>query len=634
MTTARRTLASFAGPVVRVKPAEAAWVRPAFLGMTLLAAFVYLWNLTISGFGNEYYAMAAQAGAQSWTAWFFGSLDAANFITLDKPPLTTMVMGLSVRLLGLGSLSVLLPQALIGIATVALLWVVVRRSFGPVAATIAGLVMALTPVATLIFRYDNPDALLTFLLVASAGTLLTAIESGRRRWLVATGALVGAAFLTKFLQGPMVLPGFALTYLVAARGSVRRRIADVVGLCLVTFAASAWWVAIVQAIPASSRPYVGGSTTDSVLDLLFGYDGLGRILGRSGSSGASTSLAQATTTNGSGGGPGGVPGLFRMLNDRFAGGIAWLLPYSLVALAAGLVLRARAGLQDRSDRRIAGYLLWGTWLLAHIAVFSFMSGTIHAYYPVVMAPALAALVGAGTVDLWALRSRHRFGGVPLAAMLLGSALVAALLLDRTPDFLPGLGIVIVTVAAAAAIVIAAPADSIDRRITLAAAALGLVALLAAPAAYSAVTMTSAYSGGDPQIGPAVAGYGGGPGGGGQDGAGTSQDVIDYLVANRGSAHWLVAVASANVGAPIQLATGIPVMAVGGFKGDDATALTLDQLKAYVASGELRFIAADTASAGGSIPGARAAWIGSACTAVTIDGSTTGIYDCQGAEAGT
>ena len=162
--TSRPTPAGIVRLPARGPAGDAAWARPAFLGVTLLAAFVYLWNLTISGFANDYYAMAAQAGSQSWSAWFFGSLDASNLITLDKPPLTTMLMGLSVRLLGLSSLSILLPQALLGIATVALLWVVVRRSFGPVAATIAGLVMALTPVAALVFGYDNPDALLTFLL--------------------------------------------------------------------------------------------------------------------------------------------------------------------------------------------------------------------------------------------------------------------------------------------------------------------------------------------------------------------------------------------------------------------------------------------------------------------------------------
>ena len=619
---------------------DAACVRPAFLSVTLLAAFIYLWNLTISGWANDYYAMAAQAASQSWSAWFFGSLDASNFITLDKPPFTTMLMGLSARLLGLSSWSILLPQALLGIATVALLWVVVRRSFGPVAATIAGLVMALTPVAALIFRYDNPEALLTFLLVAAAGTLLAAIETGRRHWLLATGALVGAAFLTKYLQGPMILPAFALTYLVAARGSLRRRVIEVVGLCLVTLVASGWWVAIVELIPASSRPYIGGSTNNSVLDVLFGYDGLGRIFGRSGFLGGlvGTSQQGVGASGNAVSGPGGAVGLLRMFNSQFAGGIAWFLPFSLVSLVAGLALRARAGRRDRSDRRLTGYLLWGSWLLLHTIVFSFMSGTIHSYYPVVMAPAIAALVGAGTVELWGLRSRFRFGGLPLAATVVASAAVASVLLDRTADFLPGLGIAIVSLSIAAAILIVAPAALSDRRVTLAAATVGLVALLLAPAAYSAATMATAYSGGDPHLGPAVDGPGGGQGQGGQaeggqGGVGMSRDVIDYLVANRGNARWLVAVASANVGASIQLSTEIPVMAMGGFKGDDTTALTLDELKAYVAAGELRFVTADNGGGSGGGASDRAAWITSACMAVTISGSATGIYDCQDAATG-
>ena len=664
MTSADRDLAPVARPAVPSRVTDDAWVRPAFLGIVALAAFVYLRDLTISGFGNEYYAMAAQAGSQSWSAWFFGSLDASSFITLDKPPLTTMLIGLSVRVLGLSPLAVMLPQAFLGIATVALLLVVVRRSFGPVAATIAGVVMALTPVAALIFRYDNPDAVLTFLLVAAAGTLLSAIESGRRRWLVAAGALVGAAFLTKFLQAPMVLPGFALTYLVAARGSARRRVADICVFGLAALVASAWWVVIVEIIPAPSRPYVGGSSTDSVVDLIFGGDGFGRLLGRSAAPGPAASQVVTAAADASGSGPGGVPGLLRMFNDRFAGGIAWLLPFALVSLVVGVVARWRAVLRDRHDSRFAGYLLWGSWLLVHLLVFSFMSGTIHEYYTVVIAPAVAALVGAGTVEMWGLRSRYRFGGLVLAGTLVGSAIVAVALLGRVPDFLPGLGMGIVGVTAGAAIVVAAPADLIDRRIAFGAIAVGLVALLAAPTVYTAVTVGTAYSGGDPHIGPAgnaQAGGGGGgaqPGGRGQGGgpgqpgptggqggpaasrpqggqfdSGMSQALIDYLVAQRGSARWLVAVNSANVGAPIQLATGIPVMAVGGFKGDDATTLTLAQLKAYVAAGDLRFVAADLGGGQGDAVRARAAWITASCAPVTLAGSVTGVYDCRGPTAG-
>src|SRR4051812_22118571 len=195
---------------------RAAWAVPAMLGVLGLAAIVYFWDLRISGYANTYYAMAAQAASQSWTAWLFGSLDTGNFITLDKPPFATMVMGLSVRLFGLSSWSILLPQALAGVATVGTLMLTVRRGLGDAAAVIAGLVAALTPAAVLIFRFDDPDAVLTLLLVAAAYALMRAIASGAHRWVILAGVLIGFAFLTKYLQAYLVLPAFAVTYAVAA----------------------------------------------------------------------------------------------------------------------------------------------------------------------------------------------------------------------------------------------------------------------------------------------------------------------------------------------------------------------------------------------------------------------------------
>ena len=229
----RVSLRAAATRFVRGRADDAAWVRPAFIGVTALAAVLYLWNLTVSGYANTYYAMAAQAASQSWSAWFFGSLDAANFITVDKPPLATMLLGLSVRLLGLNSWSILLPQALLGVATVALLFVVVRRAFGPVAAVIAAVVAALTPAAVLIFRYDNPDALLTFLFLAAAWATQRALIDGRTRWLLMVGVFVGLAFNTKFLQGYLVVPALGLVYLVAGPPRILNRMGQLqLAFCL------------------------------------------------------------------------------------------------------------------------------------------------------------------------------------------------------------------------------------------------------------------------------------------------------------------------------------------------------------------------------------------------------------------
>ena len=365
------------------------------LGLAVLSAVLYLWNLTSSGFANSYYSAAALAASQSWSAWFFGSLDAGNFITVDKPPLATMLMGLSVRLFGLSSAGILVPEALLGVGSVVLLFVIVRRQFGVPAGTVAGLAFAVTPVAALMFRYNHPDALLTFLMLASAYGVQRAIENGRHRWLALAGIALGLAFLTKYLQGFLVGPALALAYVVAANSSLRRRVAGIVVMAAATFATAAAWVAAVTLTPADLRPFIGGSTNNSVLDLIFGYDGLGRIFG---------AAAGAAGVRGGQGGANfsGTPGVLRLFNSEFGGQIAWILPAAVLALIGGLWLTRHA---PRTDVRRAGYLLWGSWIFIHAVVFSFMSGIVHSYYAVAIAPAIAALLGAGVAALWQHRER-------------------------------------------------------------------------------------------------------------------------------------------------------------------------------------------------------------------------------------
>src|SRR6185369_699009 len=317
-------------------------------------------------------------------------------------------------------------------------YLAVRRSFGPTAALLAGVLMAVTPVAVLIFRYDNPDALLTFLMVTAAWALGRGLEHGRLRWAILAATLVGAAFLTKYLQAYLVLPAFALVWLVSAPISLRRRLGGLLAAGFTVAIASGWWVAIVELLPASARPYIGGSTTNSALELLLGYDGLGRIFGggRGLPGGGLGSPADGLAFNNpiGRGGPsfGGDPGLLRLFNDQFGGQVAWLLPAAVLALAVGLIAYRRAA---RTDRRLAGYLLWGGWLTVTAGVFSFMSGIIHPYYTVALVPAIAALVGGAASELWSRRSvASRVAGPVLGLGVLGSGIAAWLLLERTPDF--------------------------------------------------------------------------------------------------------------------------------------------------------------------------------------------------------
>src|SRR5262245_26503138 len=196
-------------------------------GLALLlaaAAALYLWGLGESGWANSYYSAAAQAGSESWKAFFFGSSDAGNSITVDKTPASLWLMALSVRVFGLSSWSILIPQALAGVAAVGVLYATVRRWFGAGAGLLAGAVLALTPVAVLMFRFNNPDALLVLLLVGAAYACVRAVEKASPRWLALAGALVGFGFLTKMLQALLVVPALALSYLVTAPTSLRRRI--------------------------------------------------------------------------------------------------------------------------------------------------------------------------------------------------------------------------------------------------------------------------------------------------------------------------------------------------------------------------------------------------------------------------
>ena len=284
--------------LMRGRAADPAWVRPALLALLAATAVLYLASLSINGWANGFYAAAVQAGTKSWKAFFFGSFDASSFITVDKTPASLWVMEISARIFGLNSWSLLVPQALEGVATVGVLYATVRRWSGPAAGLIAGAALAVTPVATLMFRYDNPDALLVLLLVLAAYATTRALESGRTRWLGAGGALLGFGFLTKMLQAFLVLPVFALVYLIAGPPRLGRRIWQLLvgGATLVV--AGGWWVAAVMLTPAADRPYVGGSTSNNILQLTFGYNGLGRLTGNeTGSVGPTTRVRPVDPPN-------------------------------------------------------------------------------------------------------------------------------------------------------------------------------------------------------------------------------------------------------------------------------------------------------------------------------------------------
>ena len=504
--------------LVRGPSADPQWARPALLGLLVATALLYLWVLSRNGYANDFYAAAVQAGTKSWKAFFFGSFDSSNFITVDKTPASLWVDEIVARVFGFNSWTLLAPQAVEGVASVLLLYSAVRRWFGPAAGLIAGAVLAFTPAATLMFRFNNPDALLVLLMTAAGYAVQRAIERDRTRWLVFAGLLLGFAFLTKMAQAFLVLPGFGVAYLWAGPARLGRRIWQLLAALGGVIVGAGWWIVIAQLTPAADRPYFGGSTDNNIIELALGYNGFGRLDG-------------SETGSIGGGGFGGSTGIFRLFQSEFGGQVSWLIPAALISLGALIWISRR---QPRTSRVRAFALLWGGWLLVTGVVFSYMQGIIHPYYMVALAPAIGALVGVGAIAL--LQSGVTVVGRAVAAVgLLVTGVWAYELLNRTPGWLPWLRWTVLLAAVLGAVsVFALPGllrSDLNRRATqggrrrapalvYAPLALALVAGLGGPLAYSLDTANSTHTGSIPSAGPTVAGsFGGGGAPGGPGGAG-------------------------------------------------------------------------------------------------------------------
>ncbi|NDU77899.1 glycosyl transferase family 39 [Actinomadura sp. DSM 109109] len=492
------------------------WARPALWAVLIAATALYAWKLPDAGDANAYYSAAVKSGTQSWKAFFFGSLDAGSYITVDKPPMALWAMGLTARAIGYGTWSLLLPQVAAGTAAVAVLYAAVRRPFGHAAALTAAAVLALTPITVAINRDNNPDTLLVLFLVTAAWACQRAVRTGRAAPLMLAAFLIGCGFNTKMLQAYLAVPALALAYLAAARPGPARRVGHLLAAGAVLAASSLWWTLLVDAVPARSRPYIGGSTDGTAWDLVIGYNGLGRILGQGGGPGGRGGP-------GGGGGFGGQPGAGRLFNDILGGQISWLIPFAVLALAAGLVLLRR---RPRTDPARAALLLWGGWLAVHYAVFSFAQGTFHPYYATAMAPAIAALTGAGAVLLTRARRRSRAWAFALPAGVAATGAWAFTLLDRTPSWNPWLRWAVAAAAALATTALATTAltaaavtagraggttGRAGTRATTAALALAALACLAGPGAYAVSAASTVPNATNPLAGPATGGGFGPPG---------------------------------------------------------------------------------------------------------------------------
>ena len=622
--------------------------RPELAALLVLAGVLNLWALGRNGWANEYYSAAVRSMASSWHAFLYGSFDQAGVMTVDKPPLASWVQVAFVKIFGFHSLSLLVPQALMGIASVTLVYELVRRRFGRAAGFVAGLVLATTPITVAISRHNNPDALLILCCVAALWFVVRALEDGRTRWLILSGVCVGLGFETKMAAALLVVPAIAAAYLwVAPRGHLKA-IGQLFAGGAAMVAVGMAWPLLFLLTPAADRPWVSGTSDNSILSLMVGYNGLGRVDGQAG---GPQSFGGGGGPGGGGGGAGSVfggdTGPFRLLGASLGGQAGWILGFAAVGGIAILV----ASRLRRRDARTGWLIAVGGAFATTAVTFSYAKGIFHPYYVSLLAPFSAALVGAGAGYL---RSGDRlariFGPLAVAAGVATTLAVIAST-DGAPDWVQQI-LLPVGVLAAAALLLKVPT-----RVRVVALAAVLGALLLAPATWAVQTLGHATSGTFPAGGPSAQGFGG-PGGGGPGGGfgaggrfappgagagggpfggdSTALDAaVTYAKAHGGGT---IAVSSQQGAAGTIIDSGANVVALGGFSGRESE-VSVVWLADAVRAGNIRWVLTDGSGGGfGGNDGRTGsstvmAAVAQTCTPVSTASSsstaTSGLYDCQG-----
>jgi 4-amino-4-deoxy-L-arabinose transferase-like glycosyltransferase len=551
------------------------WDRTGLAVLLVGTAVMYLWNITVNGMGNQFYAGAAQAGSTNWEALLFGSLDPENFITVDKPPVSQWVMGLSGQIFGFSSASMLIPEALMAVATVALLYGAVARISTPRTGLLAGAAFALTPVAALMFRFNNPDAVMVLLMMAAAYCTIRSVQQASAKWIVLAGVALGFAFLAKMLEGLMVMPAIGLAYLVAAPTPLSRRLLHLLASLVGFLVSAGWFVVLTLWWPASSRPYIAGSSDNNFMNLVLGYNGFARVLGRNHQS-FQGSGPRIGAQSGLGGFGNQSEGVSRLFSGEFGFEIGWLIPAALLGMVLVIISRGRA---PRTDLVRAGAILFGGWMVVDGVVLSFMHGRVHPYYCLSLAPAVAGMFALGVHEMWRRRTT-KFGRIGLGAMLLVTGGWSWWLLHRDSAWLPALRWTILALTIAATVgLVAAFMLRAHGHYVRAALISGVLVALAGSAAYAIATITQPHSGGGPLVGPPTAESN-------RHGAWASGQDSDspQLDAMLSAAHtdWSGAIARSSAAAGLELKTHTAVMAIGGFSGTDPVP-TLGQFQQYVAA---------------------------------------------------
>jgi 4-amino-4-deoxy-L-arabinose transferase-like glycosyltransferase len=626
----------------------------------MVAAGLRLWRLDQNGFGNGYYAAAVRSMLASWSNFFFGSFDPLGFVTVDKPPVALWIQAASAWLLGFHGWSILLPQAMMGVASVVLVYHLVRRVFGAGAGLLAALILAITPIGVAMDRDNLPDPALVLILLLAAWALTRAVETGRLGPLLVSTALVGLGFETKMLAAFVVLPTFYLVYLLAAPIGRRLRLAHLAIATAVLVATSLAWPIAVELTPKSRRPYIGGSANNSAMELALGYNGLARVMGMGGRFGppgprgpfagpppadgarpgdpanaaepkdAGPDEADAEAfpppppggpggfPPGGPGGPGGMPGfggqpgLLRFTLPLMAGQITWLFPLAIIGTIAAAI---RAPRRWPLGTEHAAILLWSGWFATHWVVFSFARGIFHEYYTYVMGAPVAAMAAIGTLALLGESRASGWRSLLLPATLMLTAAWQAFVVSRSPDWGRWLMPIVLGGASLGAAGLLTgrwlSARWGDIPWARSAVALGLFSLLIAPAAWSMTPVLAKGTSMMPTADPSLVTGRGGPGGMPMgpppfemDARGTEK-LIAFLRANHHNERILLAAPGSMEVSSIIAETGDPVISLGGFMGGDPV-IPKEEFVRMVEDGELRFVLIGPGPGGGGFgpPGGR------------------------------
>ena len=556
--------------------------RLCLIAILAITAILYSWNLDKNGWANPYYSAAAQAGATDWKAWFFGSADLGNLITIDKTPLSVWVMGLSVRVFGLSSWSILLPQVLMGIATSWLIYRIIRTGQGAGAALFGTILYSSIPVVALMSRFNNPEPLMGLLVVAAAYFIVKATAEDRFHWYLLAGAALGFAFMAKQAQGLLILPAIVAVVLLTGSGPLRRKITGLAGATAAMVATGGWWILVVELWPANDRPYVGGSSGNSVLQLTTSYNGVQRFSRFTNQDGVTApaepqSILEVLRA-----------GLGRLFNADFAQEAAWFI---FPALACAVLLVVLKDPTNRSKPSPAA-LLGAIWLFTVFGVLTFAGTMVHTYYTYSLAAPMALVIPMGFTLLATARARpvSRLIG---SVVILASAYLASRIMEYSDGWPPGLQFAIVAVGVLASVVWWMP--SVKRRSVVLLPV--VVSLLIGPVVTNLHSVNTPQGGTNPLSGPPSMIEGSlskkfEAARGGRDlrtlhlafGAPPDPDLVQLLRMDSGP-RWAAVTVTAQNAALYQLESRRPVAALGGWLGLDP-APTLEEFKALAAQGRI------------------------------------------------